>query len=267
MRRRTFLKHSLAATALTGLGTTPLRAGASEANETAGRDYYDLRTYRLRNPGDQKLLDEYLEQAAIPALNRMGVGNVGVFTRSQSDESPLIHVLIPYPSVHVFATAIDVLREDEEYQRAGASYLRSPKSEPAFDRIDSWLLRAFAGIPRIELPSYCRERKPRLFEIRIYESHSELKAIKKVEMFDVGEIQAMREAGLAPIFFGQALAGADLPHLTYLLSAENLESHKEHWKAFGEHPVWQRLKKDPQYAETVSKITNHFLVPTSYSQI
>lgn len=267
MKRRAFLKTSLAATALTGLASTSISVTAAEPAAAAGRDYYDLRTYRLKAPDDQKLLDGYLEQALIPALNRMGVRNVGVFNESESTGSPNVHVLIPYPSIELFTSAVARLTNDAEYQSAGSDYLSSPKAKPAFDRIDSWLLLAFAGMPRIEMPVYSRERKPRIFEIRIYESHSESKAIKKVDMFNDGEIGAMREAGLGPIFFGQALVGANLPHLTYMLSAENLDAHKEHWGAFGRHPVWNRLKNDPQYADTVSKITNHFLVPTSYSQI
>jgi hypothetical protein len=77
----------------------------------------------------------------------------------------------------------------------------------------------------------------------------------------------MREVGLGPIFFGQALIGSRLPHLTYMLSAENPEAHKEHWDAFRADPKWDKMKNDPQYADTVSKIANQFLVPTPYSQI
>ena len=65
----------------------------------------------------------------------------------------------------------------------GTAYLQSPKANPAFERIDSWLMLAFAGMPKLELSAYCREKKPRMFELRTYESHSELKALKKVEMF------------------------------------------------------------------------------------
>jgi hypothetical protein len=52
-----------------------------------------------------------------------------------------------------------------------------------------------------------------------------------------------------------------------MLSAEDQEAHKKHWDAFGKHPTWNKMKNDPQYADTVSKIVNRFLVPTSYSQI
>ena len=117
------------------------------------------------------------------------------------------------------------------------------------------------------MPAYCREKKPRLFEMRTYESYSEVKARKKVDMFNAGEIDTMREVGLGPIFYGQTLVGRDLPHLMYMTSGENQEIHQQHWDAFGKHPVWMKLKADPQYADTVSKITKRFLVPTAYSQV
>jgi hypothetical protein len=176
-------------------------------------------------------------------------------------------VLIPYPSLASFSDAVAKLLADPELQKAGSNYLQSPKDSPAFDRIDSWLMLAFAGMPKLEQPAYSRDRKPRMFELRTYESHSEVKALKKVEMFNSGEIDLMRQVGLGPVFYGQALIGSNLPHLTYMLSAEDQESHKKHWGTFGQHPTWKKLSTDPQYADTVSKISNHFLVPTSYSQI
>ena len=156
---------------------------------------------------------------------------------------------------------------DPELQKSGTAYLQSPKDNPAFDRIESWLLLAFAGMPKLEQPTYSKERKSRMFELRTYQSHSEVKALKKVQMFNSGEIELMRNVGLGPIFFGQALIGPNLPHLTYMLSAENQEQHSAHWAAFGKSPIWKNLLADTQYADTVSKSSNRFLVPTSYSQI
>ncbi len=86
-------------------------------------------------------------------------------------------------------------------------------------------------------------------------------------MFNSGEIEVMHEVGLAPVFYGQVLVGKDLPHLTYMLSAEDRDAHKKHFDAFGQHPTWNRLKNDPQYADTVSKVSNWFLAPAAYSQI
>jgi len=124
-------------------------------------------------------------------------------------------------------------------------------------------------MPRLELPAYSRDRKPRMFELRIYPSYSEVKALKKIDMFNSGEMNVMRETGLAPVFYGQTLIGSGLPQLTYMLSAENQEAHSKHWEAFGKHAVWKQMRSDPQYADTVIEkaIKNHFLLPTSYSQI
>jgi hypothetical protein len=77
----------------------------------------------------------------------------------------------------------------------------------------------------------------------------------------------MRRVGLGPVFFGQAMGGANLPHLTYMTSAENEAAHRQHWDAFRQDPEWVKLRSDPQYADTVSKNTPWFLVPTPYSQI
>jgi hypothetical protein len=276
MKRREFLKTSLTVSTLAGLSTAALSAGAAETGPGPRQEYYELRAYRLKGADKRPLLEAYIEKAAIPALNRLGIKPVGVFVQQERTGAPggtevrdpaVVYVLRPYASLEGFAKASAQMSADPEYQKAGAEYLQSTKDQPAFERIESWLMLAFAGMPRLELPPYCREGKTRMFELRTYESHSELKALKKVDMFNSGEIQTMREVGLAPVFYGQGLIGSNLPHLTYMLSAENQDAHKKHWDAFRDHPTWKQLQKDPQYADTVSRIYNRFLVPTSYSQI
>ncbi len=258
MKRREFLKTALVSSAI---------ASVSAAEPKAAQEYYQLRVYRLKPGGDPTLLHNYLAKAALPALNRSGIKTVGVFLETDLKQDPSVYVLIPYASLDAFASVPAKWRTDSEYQAAAAEYLATPKSKPAYERIDTWLLRAFAGIPKLELPSYSVEKRSRVFELRTYESYSESKALKKVDMFNDGEIDVMREVGLGPIFFGQALAGSGLPHLTYMLSAENRDAHKAHWEAFGKHPTWKKMSSDPQYADTVSKISNHFLEPAPFSQI
>jgi hypothetical protein len=264
MKRREFIKGSLAASTLAGVSSL---AVAAEKGQSTERDYYELRAYRLKAGANHNLLDSYLEKAAIPAWNRLGIKAVGVFTEMEPKDGPAIWVLVPHLSLESFSTAWSKLNADAEYQKAGASYLQTAKSDPAFDRVDSWLLLAFAGMPRLEVPALTREKKQRVFEMRTYESYSELKALKKVQMFNSGEIEVMKEVNLSPVFYGQALIGRDLPHLTYMLCGENKDVHKKHFGDFGKHPTWDKLKNDPEYADTVSKITSRFLEPVSYSQI
>jgi hypothetical protein len=279
MKRREFITGSLAASALAGVSTL---AVAAEKGQNMERDYYELRAYRVKAGASHDLLDSYLEKAAIPAWNRLGIKAVGVFTEMEppvitfpgSSEKPQkiegpspVWVLISHPSLASFSTGWSRLNADSDYQKSGASYLQTAKTDPAFDRIDSWLLLAFSGMPRLEVPELTREKKQRVFEMRTYESHSELKALKKVQMFNSGEIDVMKEVKLSPVFYGQALIGRDLPHLTYMLCGENKDLHKRHFGDFGKHPTWDKLKNDPEYADTVSKITSRFLEPVSYSQI
>jgi len=276
MKRRQFIKSSVAASTIAAAGFERLNATAAERASAGNQEYYELRAYRLKSGGSHDLLDTYLEEAAIPGLNRLGIKPIGVFKQMERTGTPAatevvdahsLFVLIPHPTLDSFATAAAKVHADPVFQKAGAEYLHTAKSNSAFERIDSWLMLAFLGMPKLEQPAYSRDKKERLFEMRTYESYSEAKAIKKVEMFNSGEIETMHEVGLGPIFFGQALIGPALPHLTYMLSAENAEGHKKHWGEFGKHPVWNKLKNDPQYDDTVSKIMNRFLVPTAYSQI
>jgi hypothetical protein len=263
--RRDFLKTTLvasAATALTGLKATAAETGAP------GRDYYELRAYRLTPGAPHTLLDAYLEKALIPALNARGIKAVGVFTEPEAKDGPAVWVLIPHASLESVGRVTAALNTDAAVLAAGADYLHSPtKANPGFDRLDSWLLLAFAGLPQLAVPALAVKKAPRIFEMRTYESYSELKALNKVDMFNAGEIQLMQQLNLSPVFYGQALVGRDLPHLTYLLCSPDRATHTKNWAAFGAHPIWHKLRDDPQYADNVSKITSRFLVPAAFSQI
>jgi hypothetical protein len=272
--RRTFLKQTVAATAGVALVS---RLSAASKPAASDRDYYELRCYHLGADTDPALLDSYLEKAMLPALERLGIANTGVFSelevnRETATATPKagspVWVLIQHPSLDSFVQVSASLNADPAVQQDGAKYLETPRETPAFQRIDAWLLLAFAGQPRLQVPQFSRDRNPeRIFEMRSYESHSEAAALRKMTMFNEGEIELMQDLGMNPVFFGQALAGANLPHLTYITSAPNLATHFENWSKFGPDPRWQAMKDLPQYVGTVSKNTARFLTSKSYSQI
>ena len=263
MKRRAFLQHSAAAlTGLAGLGTT---LSAADSPGAAERELYELRLYHLRRGAKTKVLDEYLKQAALPAMNRAGVQPIGAFNVAIGPDSPTLYLLIPYKSAAEMLTVRSRLKEDKEYHEAGAEFLNAPATDPAFVRVESSLMAAFEGMPKLEVPA----GKSRLFELRTYESHSTKAHLKKVEMFNLGEIAIFRRCGLQPVFFGQTLIGSRLPNLTYMLVYENMAGHDKCWGVFGGDPEWKKLSTTPGYtdAEIVSNITNCFLRPTGYSQI
>jgi len=244
----------------------PQGAGAGGAQE-----FYDLRHYQLRRGPQTQLLDDYFSQAALPAMQRAGVGPVGVFNVMIGPASPALTVVVPHKSLESFASLPGRLAADAEYQRAGAAYLNAVATNPAFVRIETSLLRAFETVPVIVPPFGGGEagRRPRIFELRTYESHSEKAARKKIEMFNTGEIAIFRRAGLQPVFFGETLAGAAMPNLTYMLVYEDMAAHDRQWAAFSADPEWKKLSTTPGYTdpEIVANITNRYLRPTAYSQI
>jgi len=259
MKRRTFLQASTAGAALAGTGVL-----AHAAQKTQGSpEYYELRTYRLDSVEKQNLASDYLRDAALPAWQRIGVGPVGVFTELGDSPDPSIHVLLTYSSIEEFAAARVGLENDGQYLSTGKEYLQAAAEDPAFARIESSLMIAFAGMPKIKLPA----REPRVLELRTYESYSEAKARRKVEMFNEGEIPIFGGVGLEPVFFGETLIGSHVPNLKYMLVTSDVESSKAGWKKFVVDPEWERMKAMPKYADTVSKITSVFLSPTPYSQV
>ena len=263
MKRRNFL------TAAGLLGTAPLTGAASLfAADRADRQLYELRKYRLLNFAKQERLSTFLEEAAIPAWNRIDIEPVGVFSVRYGPTEPTLYTLLPHPSAESFLMTDSRLAEDDQFQEEGAEFLEAPIDDPAFVRMESSLKLAFAGMPQLEVPEATANGEDRIFELRTYESHSPDAARRKIEMFNEGgEIEIFRKTGLTPVFFAESLIGPNLPNLTYMLTFDDMQDRNESWETFINDPDWEELSQDTYYADTVSNITDYILEPTSYSQI
>jgi hypothetical protein len=272
LKRRDFLAASVAASCAAGAAALPVAAAETGSGpaKPATREYYELRRYRLRRGPMTRRADDYFRDALVPALRRHGTGPVGVFNITVGPDSPTLYVLIPHPSIESFATLGVKLAADEAYQKAGAAFLNAPATDPSYVNLDIVLLRAFEGLPRLEVPAAAATNQPRVFELRTYRSHGEPAEMKKVEMFERGgEVAVFRRVGLQPVFFAQGLAGPELPSLTYLLTYPDLATREKNWNAFRNDPEWKKLSATPGYtdAEIVSSITNVILAPAAYSQV
>lgn len=264
--RRHFLTTLAGTLVLLGLGQV-----AHSADSKPKQELYELRTYRIETAENQQLVSKFLKEALLPALNRQGIKRVGVFKLSESNRQEKdpkddysLYVLIPYQSLEQFAAVNDKLETDAAYHKAGETLFSLPNKTPAYTREESRLMKAFSGMPVLETP---KGDGPHLFELRTYESSNAKLARLKVDMFNSGEIDIMKEVQLGPVFFGEMLIGDDVPNLTYMLSGPNREVHDEHWKGFINHPEWDKMKKIEKYKGTVSKITKWYLEPLPYSEI
>ncbi len=265
MKRRDFLASSIAAAAgASAFGTD----GAAQTPSGAMPQYYELRQYHLRTTMRQDFSD-YQKDVAVPAMNRAGIPQVGVFTVAFGPDSPTFWVLIPHKDLTSFATLDSKLQADTEYKSKGAEHQSRPSGNPAYVRIDSQLMIAFDGMPVLEAPTGANAGPSRLFELRTYESHSKAAHKKKMEMFNKGEIAIFRRSGLAPVFFGSNIIATKMPSLTYMLVYENMAAHDKAWGQFIGDPEWKTLSTTPGYtdAEIVSNITSLVLRPTAFSQI
>jgi hypothetical protein len=269
VHRRSFLASSLAASALSVSASTSLVGASQESAAGEGRDYYELRRYQLFRGPQVKLADDFFRQALVPGLNRLAINPVGVFNIEIGPGSPAVYVLMPNTSLETLVTAEFRLNNDAEYIAAGKAFLNASATQPPFVRIESSLLVAFQGKPRLRVPPAATEHRPRMFELRTYESPTIQDHVRKVEMFNSGEFDVFEKAGFWQVFYGDTLVGSRLPNLTYMLSFDDMTDRAKKWDAFRTAPEWKKLSTSPRYAfeELVSNITNTILTPAPYSQI
>jgi hypothetical protein len=266
MNRKSFLKTAIIAGG-TGSIASALAQPASkkDVQKQQPQEFYELRVYSLKDTAQQKLVEDYFQDAAIPALNKLGSKNVGVFTEMKPADQTRIFVLIPFSSLDAYLKVQDNLLKDQKYMQAGAAYLQAPIAEPAYERIESSLLEAFKSTPKLMLP----EKKQRFFELRRYESGSELFGKRKIKMFnEEGETEIFKKLDFKPVFFAETLIGEMRPNLTYMITFDSMEDHDVKWKNFGSNADWKRISTMPEYPDKiVSHITSTFLLPAAYSQI
>lgn len=259
MKRRKFIENAAMTSTALLLGQSAF-AGADKAVK---RELYEWREYEIRFRGSQDKLHEYFEMALIPALNKYGVKTVGVFKEIGKSEPPKIYLLIAYPSFEEYLTINSNLKKDEAYLKSSEAWNKVPADKPVYNRITTSLLLAFEGFPAVKAPA----REPRIFELRTYEGYNEDAVTRKVKMFNEEEFPIFYKTKLTPVFFGEAIAGANLPCLTYMITFKNMEERDKNWAAFGADADWKRVSSDPKYANTVSNIRRVFMEPLPYSQV
>lgn len=248
--------------ALAAVFETGFTARAAEGDAP---QYYEIRVYATSSTAQQQRVNDYWAQAGVPAYNRMGIQPIGVFTEMTDSDTNKIYVLIPCDSLAQFDAIPAKLAADTVYQQAAGAFLSATKQDPAYERFSSTLLVAFNGMKHLVVPP--ADQKPNVFELRTYISASEAKGASKIKMFENGEITLMKDIGLAPVFYGRMLVGAQMPSLMYMTCGTDMTAHTAHWKTFGSAPVWKQLQADPQYKDNVSTVIKVMLKRTGASQI
>ncbi len=233
------------------------------------RQYYQLKTYTLQNEKQDSVMDAYLKDAYLPALKRAGIEKVGVFKYRPNNflTANKIFVLIPFVSLEQFETLDDMLAQDKAYASSGANYINAQYEEPPYERINSVLMRAFPGMPKMKPSEVQGDRKDRVYELRSYESPTEATYQNKVAMFNKGgEIELFESLGANAVFYAEVLSGDRMPNLMYMTTYQNMEKRDAVWESFFTSKKWGELSTDPEYLNNVNKADKLLLYPTEYSE-
>jgi hypothetical protein len=262
MKRITFLKAS--ATIFMLVAFLSFSFGKSPAKQM----YYEIKMYRIGGTNQEARMDAFLKDAYLPAMHRAGISKIGVFKPVEQDTAfgKYVYVFIPFKTLDQYLEIEAKLAKDQNYMTAGKEFIDAPYNDPPFVRYENILLKAFAFMPEFKTPVFTTPMSDRIYELRSYESATEAKATKKIEMFNEGgEIGIFEKIGANPVFFGQVLMGSKMPRLMYMTTYANMKAHDDCWAAFRNHADWKKISTMEEYKNTVSKVNPYLLHPTSYS--
>ncbi len=241
---------------------------SEEGSQPASREFYQLKVYTFDNAAQQATTDQYLAEAFLPALQRQGIGPVGVFQNrlSEEDTTRKTFVLIPFARIDQFLRLDPSLEKDPAYQEAGSAYLDAPYDASPYQRIESVLMQAFEDMPRMQASPVQGERSDRIYELRSYESPTEELYWNKVDMFNAGgEVALFDRLGFNAVFYGEVLSGSAMPNLMYMTTFPDRTTRDSLWNEFREAPEWKALLAMDKYKNNVSHSDIFLLYPTPYS--
>lgn len=258
MKRRRFLGGALAAGVATGAGQGSAPAGGSAA--------IAMTWFHTRRDLDVERLRRFVGESLLPAHHRAGRKPVGVFQPMIGPDNPSLLVVVPYPSIAAVEETRVKLDADAEWSEKAKAF--DATWDLAYERMEASLLTGFRTFSGIELPKGDASR-PNVFELRVYESRNTSAHLRKVAMFDGGEIDIFRRVGIQPLFFGSTVFGPRMPSLAYMVYYPTWEARAAAWSKFVQDPEWKKLSgaAGSSDRELVSAISNQLMSPAPFSDI
>jgi hypothetical protein len=239
----------------------------SPAGRQANKDFYQLRVYHLKDDNQVSMTDDFLKNAYLPALHRMGIKNIGVFKPLTNDTASdkRIYVLIPFSSSEQWVAIDDKINNDPVFNADAKDFLAADSKTAPFLRMESVLLEAFSKQPHLVLPK--QKDGQRIFELRSYESPTIHLAKKKMDMFNNDEINIFNRLGFDPVFYGEVISGSRMPNLMYMPVFKSVDDRNAQWKTFGNDSKWKEISTDPANENnvSVSHIDSILMHSTDYS--
>ena len=244
-----------------------LMSSLNAVAKAPAREYYQLKIYHYKTQEQESRIEQYLQQAYVPAIHRAGIKYVGVFKPvTQQDSDRRIYVFTPFSSLNKLAGIEQTLQADTKYLADGSDYIDADYKNAPYNRIETIILQAFPGMPTTAVPNLTAPKAERVYELRSYESPTEKYNVNKVQMFNVGdEIGLFKRLNFNAVFYSEVISGSHMPNLMYMTTFNSKADRDKHWDTFGNDAQWKTLTAKDEYKNNVSHADIMFLHPTEYS--
>src|SRR5690606_22713815 len=92
---------------------------------------------------------------------------------SEGVQEDKVYVFIPFISPEAYFEVNSKLSDDQEFLKAGKSYIDAPHDQAPYERIETIFLHAFEGMPKFQKTKLTNAKENRIYELRSYESATE----------------------------------------------------------------------------------------------
>lgn len=232
MDRRDFLGAVAAAPLAGAMG------GQGSASKKPGcyvMQHYEL---QLGTPGTR--FSEYLSKVYLPAMARAQAGPTLVLEAQFSERLPLVTLVEGFASVEEAWAVRAKLRADKEFQDGTDAW---QAGERPYDKLTTELLEATAFASPFA-PVTPAPKAPRIYELRVYQTHTEKELRGLVERFAEAEAAILARSGSQPVVYGTTVFGQDKPNLTWMMGFEDMAARDRFTAAFNADPDWIKLRQD-----------------------
>src|SRR6185369_16167604 len=108
-------REFLAATAVAAVSPMPKLDKLDTLAQAANRQFIELRRYHVLRGTMERGFGTYLQEAAIPAMNRAGVGKVGAFSVVYGENAPFLLLVLTHQTLESVVALRERLAGDAEY--------------------------------------------------------------------------------------------------------------------------------------------------------
>lgn len=229
---------------------------------------YRLKIFHLKDSTQLSRVTNFLRDYFIPAAHRLGKKQIGVFTENNPEFGTNIYLFSQLGSLDELNTFDQQLLGDSQYAAGFSAYNAYDGKNTFYLREETIVLNAFAKMPFIEAPGLKAAKSARVYELRSYESPTEVMGVNKIKMFNEGnEVALFKRLNFNAVFYARVIAGNKMPNLMYMVTFENMADHNAKWAAFKDAPEWKALSALPEYQNNMNKVDAHFLTPMDYSDL